>query len=119
MKKLLYQKIAESIMQDIIEGKLKPGDKVLSVREMAVNMKVNPKTIQRSFELLDEQNIFTSIKGEGRFVSADPEQISKVKNHLLAEEIDLFVSSIEKYQLTNQEIITLIEKRLIEGKENE
>ncbi len=118
-RKLLYQEIAEKIMKDIINGSLKQGDKVESVREMAVRLKVNPKTIQRSFEYLDEQNIFESVTGEGRFVCADAAKITEIKQLFLAEEIKEFVNGIRKYNLDNQTVIDLVQKELVEGENNE
>lgn len=118
-RKLLYEEIAEKIMTDIITGKLKHGDKVESVREMAVRLKVNPKTIQKSFEYLDEQKIFKSVPGEGRFVSAHDQKIEEIKHLLLNEEISKFVQSIDKYNISKDEIIMLIQEELAKGEKNE
>ena len=57
----IYFQIAEYLRIEIFCGSLKPGDKILSIRDMAVELEVNPNTIKRVYqELLDEGLIYTN-----------------------------------------------------------
>jgi len=61
--------IADHISEQILSGQLQAGDKVLSVREMATNIAVNPNTVMRTYSYLQEQDIIFNKRGIGYFVS--------------------------------------------------
>lgn len=113
-KKLLYITLAETIMQDILSGKLAAGSKVLSVREMALAQKVNPKTVQKAFEYLEGHEIFESHHGEGRFVTSDKNRLEKIKDILIDDHINDFVNVISTIDLPNNQIIELVATKLKE-----
>ncbi len=116
-KKLLYISLAESIMQDILNGNLAAGSKVASVRDMALTSKVNPKTVQKAFEYLEQREIFESRHGEGRFVTNDQTKLESIKALLLEEEIDNFINVISNIDITDEQLIELIQKKLEANKE--
>ena len=62
----IYLQIMDEIIQQIIAGKLKPGEKISAVREMAVQLSTNPNTVQRSLQELERMNILYSERGKGR-----------------------------------------------------
>lgn len=115
-KKLLYIALAEKIMQDILNGSLEAGSKVLSVREMALTEKVNPKTVQKAFEYLEARKIFESRHGEGRFVTSDRHKLNSIKAILIEEEIDNFIRVIANIDISNEELLTLIADKLKDSK---
>lgn len=65
----LYEQIAESIRQQILAGKIKPGEQLKSVREMALKWNCAPGTIQRAYQLLVQQGLVTSRAGQGTRVT--------------------------------------------------
>jgi DNA-binding transcriptional regulator YhcF (GntR family) len=65
----IYMQIADHISEQILAGQLQAGDKVLSVREMATNIAVNPNTVMRTYSYLQEQDIIFNKRGIGYFVS--------------------------------------------------
>jgi len=69
--KAIYLQIAEYVCEHILLGKWKADEKVPSVREMAVNLEVNPNTVMRTYELLQQKNIITNKRGVGFFVADD------------------------------------------------
>ncbi|MDQ7948225.1 MAG: GntR family transcriptional regulator [Pedobacter sp.] len=75
--KAIYLQIAEFVCEHILLGKWKADEKVPSVREMAVELEVNPNTVMRTYELLQQKNIITNKRGIGFFVS--DEAIENVK----------------------------------------
>lgn len=64
----LYQQIAESIRQEIIAGKLKPGDRLPPIREMVKEWNCTPGTVQRAYQELTRQGLLFSHPGKGTFV---------------------------------------------------
>lgn len=71
--KAIYLQIADSICEEILRGNLKPGDRILSVREYAASAEVNANTVMRAYDFLAGQEILFNKRGIGYFVSEDVE----------------------------------------------
>lgn len=95
-------------MSDILMNDIKPGTKLKSVREYALEYKVNAKTIQRAFDYLDSLKIFYTVVGEGRFLSQSEDVIERIKNELIDSEAELFVLKMQYYNLTLDEINKIV-----------
>lgn len=67
--KAIYLQIAEYVCEQILLGKWKTEDKIPSVREMAVELEVNPNTVMRTYELLQGKNILNNKRGIGFFLA--------------------------------------------------
>ena len=67
----IYLQIADHFFENILLEKWKPGDRIPSVREMAVNIEVNPNTVMRTFTYLQDKGIIYNKRGIGYFVADD------------------------------------------------
>src|SRR5688572_15482249 len=67
----IYLQIADYILERILLKQLKAGERIPAVRELAVQLEVNPNTVMRTYEFLQEQNIIFNQRGIGYFVSPD------------------------------------------------
>lgn len=67
----IYLQIAGVVAENILTGKWQPGEKILSVRDLAVAQEVNPNTVMRSYELLQEMEIVSNRRGHGLYVAED------------------------------------------------
>lgn len=67
----IYLQIADLFCENILLEEWKPGDRIPSVREMAVNMEVNPNTVMRTFNYLQDREIIFNKRGIGYFVADD------------------------------------------------
>ena len=65
----IYLQIMEGIKKDIISGKLKRGEKMPSVRNMAAELKVNVNTMQRVYQELEREGLITTQRGTVSFVT--------------------------------------------------
>ncbi|MBO8130809.1 MAG: GntR family transcriptional regulator [Candidatus Marinimicrobia bacterium] len=72
----IYLQIADYILDNIILKNWKPGDKIPSVREMAVNIEVNPNTVMRTYNYLQDKGVIFNKRGIGYFVSEDAYELS-------------------------------------------
>lgn len=63
--------ICEQLCARIAAGELLPQQRLMSVREVALAAGVNPNTVQRAFEQLEQQGVLYSVRGAGWYVSAD------------------------------------------------
>ena len=67
----IYMQIADHFCENILLKKWKAADRIPSVREMAVNIEVNPNTVMRTYNFLQEKGIIFNKRGIGYFVSDD------------------------------------------------
>ncbi len=75
--------IYEQICVGIASGDFSPNERLLSVRELAVLLGVNPNTVQRAFDLLEKDGILYSVLGSGWFVCEDTQKAREVLNRII------------------------------------
>ena len=112
----IYIQIINSIKADIINGKLKTGDKLPSIREMAVKFKVNPNTLQRVYQELERANITYTQRGTGSFVREDENMVKDLKKEMATEVVENFIQSIKSFGFDDDEIIRVVKESLERGK---
>lgn len=115
-KSPIYIQIMNDIKVDIINGTLKPGDKLPSIREMAVKFKVNPNTLQRVYQELERENITYTQRGTGSFIREDSNMITNLREDMASEVIENFIESIKKFGFDNKDILKVVEDKLISKK---
>ncbi len=69
--KPIYLQICDSICERILSGETRPGERILSVRELGAELGVNPNTVMRSYEKLTSDGVIFNRRGIGYFVSDD------------------------------------------------
>lgn len=84
--KAIYLQIAEYVCEHILLGKWKADEKIPSVREMAVELEVNPNTVMRTYELLQNRDILSNKRGIGFFIA--DEAIANVKSYRKTQFMD-------------------------------
>jgi GntR family transcriptional regulator len=67
----IFQQIADGIRSAVAAGVYRPGELIPSVRTQAVNLLVNPNTVQRAYEQLEREGLIQSKKGTGMVVAPD------------------------------------------------
>lgn len=65
----IYEQLYKKVVELVLKGELKAGDKLPSVRELAKNLGVNPNTVSKAFQLLERDNVIYSLAGRGSFIS--------------------------------------------------
>lgn len=112
----IYTQIMHLIKTEIAAGKLSGGDKLPSVREFAKEVKVNPNTIQRSYQELEREGLVFTQRGMGTFVTEDQEKIRALKMSLALSLTDNFVREMESLGFNTEQIAGLITERTKEDK---
>lgn len=100
----IYSQLVDRINRKILRGELKPGDKLPSVREMAIQSNVNPNTVQRTYRELEGMNIVETRRGQGTFVTEINETLNEMRDRLKQEEISKFVEGMHEMGYSNEEI---------------
>ena len=65
----LYEQVVDKFADLILKGVLQPDEKMPSVRNLAMELAINPNTIQRAYGELEKKGYIYSVKGRGNFVS--------------------------------------------------
>jgi len=67
----IFMQIADLIIDEVLAERLRSGERVSSVRELAAQVQVNPNTVQRAFTYLQDRGIIANKRGVGYFVAED------------------------------------------------
>ena len=113
----IYLQIAEHFCENILLKKWKPGDRIPSVREMAVNIEVNPNTVMRTFNYLQDKGIIFNRRGIGYFVSEDGFQKTMAlrKEEFINHELPRIFKEMELLNLSLDDVSTYYKKHLEKG----
>ncbi|MBU8879510.1 GntR family transcriptional regulator [Bacillus sp. FJAT-29790] len=106
----IYMQIVDKINQQIIRGELLPGNKLPSVREMAVQTGVNPNTIQRTYSELERMEIVETKRGQGTFVTENERKIDELKVRLQMDIIEAFVKNMKELGFSEEEMLSGLEE---------
>ena len=106
----IYIQLVDSLKKYIISGKIKPGDRLPSVRDLALMIKVNPNTIQRALSELEDASLIYTERTNGKFVTCDKEIIAKYKNDLIKRETDFYLSCMNELGLSKKEVIKYLKE---------
>ncbi|HXD78784.1 MAG TPA: GntR family transcriptional regulator [Puia sp.] len=102
----IYLQIAGLVCENILTGKWSAGGKILSVRDLAVELEVNPNTVMRSYEFLQELKIVFNKRGQGLFVAEDGLErvIAFRKENFLRQNLPEFFKNIYLLGIPIEEI---------------
>ncbi len=110
----IYEQITDRFRQLIVREVLKPEEQLPSVRVLAMELSINPNTIQRAYQELERQGLIYSVKGKGSFVSPDRSYLKEQQAKLL-QELSQCVDQALELHMTPDEILKYTEQLLKEG----
>jgi GntR family transcriptional regulator len=107
----IFQQIADTLSHRILEGQLKAGDRIPSVRDLSEEFEVNRNTLLRTYALLNDAGIIENKRGVGFFVADDAvERIrSREKAAFFADELPEFLNKVRLLGLTKEDLTELME----------
>ena len=85
-KRPIYEQVIDRFQMLILNGALEADAQLPSVRSLAVDLSINPNTIQRAYGELERRGLIYSIKGRGNFVSSQKDVV-KEQQELLLEDL--------------------------------
>ena len=113
----IYLQAANSIKQDIVTGKLSPGARLPSVRDLAVAYTINPNTVSRVYKELEMEDVCFTRRGMGTFVTQDPEKVKNMKREMAGTLIYEFLEGMKQLGFTQEEAIKVLEQSEFQEKE--
>ncbi len=92
----IYLQIADQIRERILQGEWTAGQRIPSIRELAVDLGVNPNTVTRSYQALVDRRIIASQRGQGYFVSENAVEraLAEMKDEFLRDELPRIVRTM-------------------------
>lgn len=104
----IYIQLVEMIKTDIVSGKYQPGDKLPAVRDMAMELGVNPNTVQRAFGELEREDLVKSDRTNGRYVTDDKKKIRELLKVLSEKYIDELFEKLNSLGMSDGQIVKMI-----------
>ncbi len=108
-KRPIYEQIAARFEALIVSGVMEADEKLPSVRTLAVELSINPNTIQRAYMELEKDGFIYTVKGKGNFVKRDEELMGRQKEKLLKGLEEQAFACVQQ-GVKKQEILNCIEK---------
>lgn len=109
-KEPIYEQIVSEIERYVSLGVFKPNEKVPSVRTLAMDLGINPNTVKKAYDILEEKKVIVTISTKGTFITDNIELVRKEKQQQLFKEMDSLVLEMEKLGLTKEDIVKYLKK---------
>ena len=106
----IYIQLVELIRIDIVSGKYEKGSKLPSVRELALKMKVNPNTMQKALEELENEKLIYTERTNGKYVTEDEKKLEKTKKQLAQEKVNNYLNSMKSIGINYEDAIRYLQE---------
>ena len=104
----IYEQIVERFKILILKDVMKPDEQMPSVRNLAMELSINPNTIQKAYAELERQGFIYTVKGRGSFVSGDSGLVEQRKREYM-EQILALAKDVLEIGMSKAELIREIE----------
>lgn len=112
----IYEQVAGKFKALILKGALQADEQMPSVRSLAMELSINPNTIQKAYAQLEREGFIYTVKGRGNFI-AGTETLLEEKRKSCLDEILKRIKEVMEYGVTGEEILTLIQQAVCTGAE--
>ena len=103
----IYEQVVDKLQELMLCGALSESSQLPSVRSMAMELSINPNTIQRAYAELEQEGLIYPVKGRGNFV-ADANQILKIKREDYRKELRKTVQKGQSLGIQKGELIQVV-----------
>jgi GntR family transcriptional regulator len=107
----VYMQVIRYFKEQIATGQLQPGQEIPSRRELASLMGINPNTAQRAYKEMEEQRLIHTERNFPSKITTDEAILSAVREELINEAIEAFISSVQSINLSLDEVLARVKKR--------
>ena len=111
----VYEQIKRAIKLVILSRRLEEGDQLMSIRELALKLRINPNTIIKVYYQLEMEGFVISRPGAGYYVKFDGKKIQKERRELFEQATDEYISKVTDMSYTLEDITQEINTRKKEG----
>ncbi len=108
-KRPLYEQVIEKLQNLIVIGVLDIDSKLPSVRNLAIDLSINPNTIQRAYQELERMGFIYTVKGRGNFVASDTQWRNTEKDNKLKDFKEI-LNQLNRLSISKEELCDIIEE---------
>ena len=108
----IYLQISEYVCEQILLKKWNLGDKIISIRDLAIIMEVNPNTVQRAYDFLQQRDIIINKRGVGYFIDNDAMDLILAfrREQFMKNELPVFLKNMYLLKIDIKDIKPLFEQ---------
>lgn len=106
----IYIQLVEQLESYIISGKIPPGERLSSVRDLALQAKVNPNTMQRALTELEDIGLIYTERTNGKFVTTNTELINQHREHFITNKLQNFLLEMSELGFDQKTIIKILKQ---------
>ena len=111
----IYEQVRDSLRRLLVTGAIAPGEKLPSVRQLAGELAINPNTIQRAYEALEQEGYVYSVPGKGSFAAPGEDIVSRRREELFAR-LDVLADDLRELGVTEEQLAARLAGRKEEQK---
>lgn len=104
----IYEQLIDNVKKSVLCGALAPGEQLPSVRALAVELAVNPNTIQKAYAELERLGIICSMPGRGSFIADNVRALAETNRWEITERLRKDVHDALDAGINGDEIITVV-----------
>lgn len=108
----IFIQIVDRIQMEILSGKYGPGDRLPSVRELAMEAAVNPNTMQKALSELERSGLVYTQRTSGRFITEDQNMIKQLKKDRAKETIEKFLENMQSIGFSKEETLSIMNETI-------
>lgn len=106
----IYEQVVDKFQKLILTGALEPNTKMPLVRSLAVELSINPNTIQRAYSELEREGFIYTVKGRGNFVAYD-ESLLRYRKDEIYRKLEEIVREAGEIGISRQELSAYLKER--------
>jgi len=110
----IYEQIIEQLQTFVLKGILKVGDQIPSVRNLSIQLSINPNTIQKAYSELDRTGIIDTVPGRGSFIAKEAKENLRNLQGDQLKELSTIVEKLALAGISKEEIEDAINKVFLE-----
>ncbi|WP_099156613.1 GntR family transcriptional regulator [Virgibacillus ndiopensis] len=107
----VYVQVVRHFKEQIATGMLEPGKEIPSRRELANKLKINPNTAQRAYKEMEEEGLIYTERNLPSRITKDEQVLGGVREELILQAVDSFVSSIRSINVPVDEVLSLVKEK--------
>jgi len=108
----IYLQLVKFFTIRIAVGQWNPGDRVMSVRDLAVEYQVNPNTVQKALAELERQGLVYTERTSGRFITRENSIVQAARSKLVDTEVANFAKQMKQLGYSREQCLTLVEETM-------
>ncbi len=110
----IYRQLVDQVKQGVAGGVLRAGDRLPSVRDLALELTINPHTVAKAYQELERDGVIEVPRGRGAFVAASdlaPKPNREYQERILGDTIARLVAEAHRLQFEPDEVVEMLRRR--------